>query len=179
MSTMYSEGYYTGKIVRWGLGKSKDKGTPLVEFSIQITGKKESGKVVSCHQAERQVVHYFTPNTIGFVVRDLTALGYNHSTFDQLDPAHTDAYDFEGKEVELACKHEVYKEQDRERWDFALAGMGGGLVKPIDRKEISKLNAMFGEHLKSKPSNGPVQQTKAKVATAAAKTTEEQAEEIF
>jgi hypothetical protein len=178
MATTYEDGrFYLGKITRWKLGKSKEKGTPLIEFWVMITGKKEMGKAVPCPAAERPVVRYFTENTIDNVVNDLRTLGYPYDGFDQLDPENAEAYDFENTEVEIKCRHEEYKGEKREKWDFAFSG-GGSFVQAIDRKDVSRLNALFGGKFKS-AGGTPQPSRPAGPGALATKTTEEQAEEVF
>lgn len=178
MATQFKEGFYAGRITsRWGLGKSKDKGTPCIQWWVTPTHRKEMGKLVPMETSgERTVIRYLTEGTIDSVIKELRSFGYDYDSFDQIDPEHAEAFDFEGIEVELRCKHETYEGEARERWEFAMLG-GGSFVKPIERSDVSKLNTLFGKHLKGgkapPPANSGIPAKPVRTQT------EVEAEEVF
>lgn len=170
MSITFAPGKYRGRITKWGLGKA-NTGNPQFVVSFELVGQYQNGNLASCSQFERSVFRVITDNTIDFLVSDLEKLGYPHETFDQLDPNHPQAHDFAGVEVDVQCKHETYEGVTREKWAFAWGG--GATINPLERSDVSKLNAMFGKRLKAtKPAARP--QT-----AGATKTTEEEASEVF
>lgn len=180
MMPSFQEGYYLAKITKWGLSKNKNTGNSQVIFSFVPTGREEKGELVDCPSYERSIFRVITENTIDFLVTDLKNLGYTPDTFDALDPAHPQAFNFEGIEVKVRCVHEDYKGETKEKWQFAW----GQEIKPLERKEVSQLNAMFGSRLKAagaaaaapaKTNGRPA----ARPVASAARATEEQAEEVF
>lgn len=180
MTLAFEPGRYKAKISKWALGVN-GKGNPQLVISFTLLGRYANGGMADCPSYERSIFKVINENTIDYVVSDLTRLGYPHDTFDQLDPSHPQAFNFGGIEVDVKCDHETFEGKTREKWNFNL---GGGLeIKALERKEVSKLNALFGTKMKAaRPANGakPAPQAAAATATATAgKTTEEQAEEVF
>ncbi len=202
MPLFYEDGsYYLCRIEDWMIGKSKTKGTPCLNFALLVLAKKDRGQVEEVNQNKREVVMYFTENTIDSAFGVLRMLGYPHDTFDELERSHPNAFDFEGKEVECKCKHEDFtnnagKTTTHEKWEFALRSPA---VAKIEKKEISGLNAMFGSRIKglkapapaASQANGPANRTPAAkpgdTTSAASRSpspgstlsTEQQAEELF
>jgi hypothetical protein len=141
-----AEGRYKAIITQWGLGESREKKTPYVGFTFRLLHEiGGDGKPIKCPSFERTLYRYITSETIDFVVRDLKSLGYDRDSFDYLDPKHPQAFSFKGKEIEVTCKHEKYKDEDKERWDFAFSG---GLSGPLAFEGVSRLNALFAGKLR-------------------------------
>lgn len=148
----FQPGKYKCKIASWSVGKSKKKGTPCVEFFVDILEDAKGNSVESNRQ--RSVTLWITEGTIGRVVDELHALGYDRESFDALEPLHSNAFDFTGVEVICECEHEDYIKDDgstvqTERWKFHNTNQS--FIEPIDNAVMRGLNAQFGKLLKSKP----------------------------
>lgn len=162
----YEPGKYKGRIVKWGLAESKEKKTPQFFCSCEILGEIDRDESFSPidDAEERTVFRAITSGTIDYVIKDLQTLGWNGTDFNELSPDHPNAFDLTGKEVELRCSHEMYKDKDRERWEFAFSGGGELNLTQLDKKGISALNALFGNKLKAASVSKPAQSTAAKAS---------------
>lgn len=177
MSQSFQPGRYVGTIVKSQLTEAKS-GTAQVAFTVMPKAIIINGQSQPCPQFERTVFMAVTENTIDFVARDLVKLGYPHDSFDQLDPSHPQAHSFAGREVSLSCAHETYQGKTREKWSFFLGGEG---PKQLEKTGLGILNAKFGSKLKETRVMNPqfAAPATAAVAAPAAKTTEQEAEEVF
>lgn len=185
MSLAFEQGTYIGRITNWGLSKAKT-GTPQFFVSFQPLGRIDQSRpddmnnLIPCADFERTVFRAITEKTVEYFAKDLTQLGYPHSTFDYLDREHPQAHDFDGQEIRVLCKHDSYMGKEKEKWEFAWSG-DGFTPTSIDRTGVKELNAMFGKHLKKGPAAtsrpAPTKPTNGKSPKAAE--TEKQAEEVF
>jgi hypothetical protein len=145
MSDKLRPGFYVAHVQNWGLAQSKTKGTPQFTLAVVLTNfKGPGGKLEECPSLTRTIYRAITEKTIEYFVNDLKALGYDRDNFDDLDPASPNAFDFEGKEVEVRLKYEQYEGQEQERWELALVKPA---AKPLETTGVQSLNAMFGGHL--------------------------------
>ena len=152
MNPSYAPGYYKVRITRWSLGKA-GTGTPQFALSFNIIGmvnqEDPEGELVSVYHEERTIFRAITDKTVDFVTEDLRHLGFEGTSFAQLDPTSSEAgaTDFRGLEIMVRCDHETYQGQPKERWSFAWGG-GKFQQKPLEKTELQKLDAMFGRKLK-------------------------------
>ena len=183
----FAPGKYRASITSWMLSHSNEKKTPCIIFTFSLLGMYDDGaeELVSCPQFGRSIYCYLTEKTIDWVVGDLAQLGYDREGFDDLDPASDNAFDFAGVEFDAICEHDVYEGKKKERWKF---GFGGPQAEPLERKEVSRLNAMFGAKLKarvaaSRPAPAPTPQPSSRpgkpVQPPAARSLDRQAAEVF
>jgi hypothetical protein len=101
-----------------------------------------------------------TPEKPGWVLQTLTALGFNGSSFGQLDPEHKNHISFVDRDDLFAiCTHEDYDGKTREKWNILRPnGAEGGkpIGKPIEKKSVRTLDSKFKKVLsafaKSQPS---------------------------
>lgn len=174
MSGPYFEpGRYWGRLKQQALGKTSN-GNPQIILTFDIVGKinlsDPDGDLLSCPQYERTVFRVITQKTIDWVLQDLEALGFQGTSFGEIDPTQPRFQDLTGKELALYCDHETYEGKTREKW--GIYSEGGGLqVKPLEAQDVRKLDAMFGKALKERipappkePASNP---SKAKAAHAA------------
>ncbi len=148
MGTTYTNGgKYKGRIVKWGLGESKEKKTPQLSFVVHIEREvAPDGTEYDCPTYERTIYRYITDATVERLVDDLRRLGYEGESFDQLHPDHPQAHSFEGQEVRVYCKFEQYQNQDKEKFEFDF---GTPEIKNMEKAAVSQLNAKFGAMLKA------------------------------
>src|SRR5262245_56421954 len=67
-------------------------------------------------------------------------LGYSGDDMLGLDPSMPNAFDFEGREFLVTCKHEEYNDQTRSKW----AVYRPSTFKPLPRERLLTLNDRFG-----------------------------------
>jgi uncharacterized protein (TIGR02996 family) len=175
MSLTYTNGgLYSGKIVKWGLAESSKKKTPQAFFTVLIENEVDAqGETFDCPSYERTIYRAITDNTVDRLIDDIARLGVELSSFSQLDPDSPNAVTFEGREVQIKCKHETYEGKTNERFDF---NFGGGGPAQMEATGVKKLDQLFGPRLKKAAAEKPRPATRTPPAQ---KTTEQQAEEVF
>ena len=97
-----------------------------------------------------------------WLISTVQHLGYTGDDLLSLDPSTPGAFDFEGREFLVACKHEEYNDQTRVKWSVYRPS----IYKPLPKERIVALNDRFG-HLV--PELKQRRAAKAKEAEAAAK----------
>lgn len=151
MKAFYQPGNYLGRITTWGLGKSKNKGTPEFQIRFEVLGKinpnDPEGQLLPCTQYERTIYRYITTGTKDFVIEDLEYLGYDKPSFRYLDPNVDGSHDFSNREIKVRCDHEEYQGEVKERWALDR-GHTLKEVEPLDSKAVRELDALFGSSLK-------------------------------
>lgn len=149
MSRTQYEGRYWVRITRQALGESNN-GNAQAVISFNVMGKinlaDPDGDLLHCPDGERSIYLVITEKTVDRVIEDLKKLGYTKSSFRFIDPNVEGHHDFTGFEFAAYCTIEEYKGKEREKWRVA----GDGLqVKPIDAKEVRKLDNLFDKKLKA------------------------------
>lgn len=154
--SLLQPGNYFGRLVKWGTGTSKEKGTPYIFLDFDVTHFAENNEWTdissqsSVSPARRTINLYLSDNAWPFTKEKLERLGFNGSFDDE-------SMDFgdepKTKGVELYVKHDEYDGKTREKWD--LTG-GGGFehtppAKDVTRKYAAKWRAETG----SKPTGKP------------------------
>lgn len=152
----YEPGRYWGQVTGQALTTSKN-GNPQFVLRFRIMGAIDpsapEGDLITCANFERSIFWTITDKTIEFFTRDLKKLGFDKLSYAALNPETTNYHDFTNQEIEVACKHETYQGNVVERWSL----YGQFEVVPLEDKEVRKLDAMFGKHLKA---NGTTATTK-------------------
>ena len=166
MKPYYEEGLHAGEVLSQALTKSKT-GTVQFVLRCKILGTAtEEGYTPASQQYERTVYMAITAGTIDFVVDTLKSIGYEKQSFKYLDPAVDGAHDFTGQQVDLWCKHDEYKGEQKEKWNISRPRE----QKPVEllsAAELRQLDALFGKALKGGARSAPVKATPQK-ATAVA-----------
>lgn len=178
MSLTYNDGgTYKGKITKWGIAESTKKKTPQAFFTVLIQGEvDDKGEVYDCPSYERTVYRAITENTVDFLIDDIGRLGFDLTSFSQLNPDAANAIDFRDKEVVVRCKHEEYEGKVRERFDFNFSRT----VEQLDKAGVSKLDQLFGNRLKKGGGGGAKPKAQPTSAPApAGKTVEEEFNEVM
>lgn len=169
---MYANGaVFKGRVAKWGLTKSKNKGTEQFFVTFTVLAQIQDGDEADCPTSDQTIYRPITDNTIDFIVEDLKHLGFTGTDFTMLEPESPNAHDFAGVEFLAKCSHEEYQGKTNERWSFAW---GGGEAPKLEASAVSKLNQRFGAKLKQAMGGKP------NVAKASpVKSSSEQLEEIL
>lgn len=162
MAAFYESGKYRVKIAKQAFGKNKKD-----NFELQLTIKpigvyskpNSPDEQLSEFDApyERTIFLTLTEGTLGttekpgWVMQNLTYLGFNGDSFAQLDPNDKDAISFVGLELDARCDHEDYEGKEREKWNIIRPGGGasGPTTKPAEKKEVRALDSKFKSLLKA------------------------------
>jgi hypothetical protein len=149
----YPEGAYVGEIIKQGFGETS-KGNAQFFITCKVIGypdKQNPNNFLAfpqnVKQYERTVFRVINENTIDFAIEDLQQLGFEGTSFRELDPASPSHQSFVGNQVDLYCKHETYEGKLNERWQLSRPMSGGLEVKPLAADSLRKLDAMFGKAL--------------------------------
>lgn len=164
MSTTYdNESVYWGKVSKQAMGKTSN-GNPQFVVSFQIVGKvnplEPDGELLHCPPGERTMYRPITEKTAEYVWEDIEALCAAKgiavpSSMRQLDPERADfSCDLVGAELGWFCKHEVYENKLREKWQISRR-TGASAGDPLDDKEMRQLDALFGKRLKDAKKPAP------------------------
>jgi hypothetical protein len=164
MSTYYEVGKYACRITSQAMGEAKT-GTPqfILRFTV-LARVYDDGEMERVNrQYERTAYRAITEKTIPYLIEDLKTLGFQGSSFRDLDPSSPNFFDLEGRDVEMWCGHEAGTDgENREKWGVARQGgakKDAPQVKPVDAKKLRDLDNLFGKHLKElapKPQFKPV-----------------------
>lgn len=144
---VYEQGSYRCVVAEQGFSESKEKKTPCFFLRVQPFAHCGHGGETEVPQQDRTINLYLTDGTIDFVIEDLRALGWNGTSFDELDPESSNCHSFVGNEVPAFCEHEQYNGKIQERWNLRVRGARQAEKLPPDK--LRSLNAMFGKKLKS------------------------------
>jgi hypothetical protein len=139
------QGVYKANIQKVTLGETKT-GKPQIVYEVILDSIQQSdGEFAPCPHLARTIYRVITDNTIDYALDDLRELGYDRATFADIDPESPNAFDFDGIEVTVEMKLEMYEGRQTERWNFTRKGAG----KKLEASAVSKLDAMFGAKLKA------------------------------
>ena len=150
MAPHYAEGVYECEIVGQGLNTSKTKGTPGVFLDI----------VPQNGQYDRRIQWWITDKTVDFVIRDLRLIGFAGESWSELDPTSEKFYDFTGKTIQAQCRYErdaTDPSKVYERWELPYEGKPRETIR-LDKKQVRKLDMMFGKQLKAAKLEAPAAQ---------------------
>lgn len=155
MAAFYTPGRYRVRIVGQTLAENK-KGNPELQLKVQPIGYYEQNEY---HEHDfpypRTVYLTLTEGTIGtadkpgWIMELLRFLGFDGSSFGQLDPEAKDAVSFIGQEQDAICAVGDYDGKEREKWSIYRGGSGGD-AKPMEKKGIKALDSKFKALLKAR-----------------------------
>lgn len=163
MAAHYDQGDHAATITKQEFGQSDNANqTPFFALTIQPTAKidMETSDREDVIGPVRTLRLFLSDKAAPHTIKKLRALGWDGSSFGELNPDADDHHSFVGQEIVVRCKHEEYNGQPQEKWDFPQEG--GLEIKKLDDKGMRKLDALFGKHLKegAKPkSSAPKQAT--------------------
>jgi hypothetical protein len=144
-------GLYVGEIAEQGMEFAKS-GNPQIVLKTRVLSKVNSDGTYEAvpGAVERTIWMTLTDKTVGFVSKDLQAVGfYGPPSRIQLDG--DDPCDIRGKEVKLWCKQETGLDgQQRERWSISRPREARP-VTPVTTMDASRIDAAFGDAFSSTP----------------------------
>jgi hypothetical protein len=156
MAAFYDRGRYQGKIVNQILGENS-KGNPELQLVVQPTAMyDEKGEPCKLSFPYSRTIYLVlteatigTPETPGWVVQTLNALGFNGKSFGELEPGQPDSWSCIGQAVDLRCDHDEYEGKEREKWSIARKpNTNGTPTKTLEKKSLRALDAKYGKVLK-------------------------------
>lgn len=155
MAAFYTPGRYRVRIVGQVLAENK-KGNPELQLKIQPIGYYEQSEYVEHDFPYPRTVYLTltegtigTPDKPGWIMELLRFMGFEGSSFGQLDPEAKDAVSFVGHEHDAICAVGDYEGREREKWSIYRGGSGEA-AKPMEKKGIKALDAKFKALLKPK-----------------------------
>ena len=153
----YAVGRYACKITEQALGEAKT-GNPQFVLRFKVLGLVDpddpSKYIPAAAQYERTHYRTITEKTIPYLMDDLKTLGFQGTSFRDLDPQTEGFHDFRGGDIDMWCGHEQGQDGIREKW--GVARVSGPLeVKPLEAKKLRDLDNLFGKHLKGLKSQAP------------------------
>lgn len=169
----YHEGRYRMRITDQGFAETEKKGTPYFFLRGTPLTQFVEGNEYEVKPYEREIVMYLTDKAVDYAVDKLRSLGWEGSSFKELDPASPNAVTWVGQIIDVECAHETTDSGTWERWNLPYVATDKPPKPKGDPKVASKLDAMFGKLLKgdkaaAKPSKpAPAKKPKAVGATAA------------
>jgi hypothetical protein len=151
----YPEGAYVGEIMKQGFGETSN-GNPQFFITCQVIGypdKNNPDNLVpfpsNVKSYERTIFRVINEKTIDFAIEDLQQLGFEGTSFRELDPSSPNHQSFVGNMVDLYCKHESYEGKVNERWQLSRP-LGSLEVKPLESTKLRQLDTLFGAALREK-----------------------------
>lgn len=152
----YAASVYQCRITGQGFGESKQKGTPFFYLDIQpefeLVNDKPHDLPEDCRWA-RRIERYITDKTFDYLVEDLKSIGWQGGPLSDLGPEGSTS--FVDQVIKCRCVLENATDgSDKvfERW-MLYRPVGGGTQAPpektLDKTGLRKLDALFGDKLKS------------------------------
>jgi hypothetical protein len=148
----YDEGRYLVEVTDQGFSEAKT-GTPQFVLRFKVLGTPDpdgdpQGFEPDSMQYERTFYRAITEKTIPYLTDELAILGFQGTSFRELDKSTPNFHDFTGLRVEMICKHENDREGVlRERWSLSIRGAAPTL-EPMEQSKLRKLDTLFGASLK-------------------------------
>jgi len=144
----YEPGVYQAEVLGQEFRPSTSKGTPGFHLKIRPEGG----------AYERELTFWITEKTAEYVARDLAKLGFRGSSFAELEPGTPNYHSFAGDTITVVCSHEKSNTDPNkvfERWQLPYEG--GETGEPMASKDVRKLDALFGKHLKRAAKAAPAE----------------------
>lgn len=139
-----ADGRYRGRIENYGVMRSQAGSkhpTAFIEFSVVARHDPATGQFHPCPPMRRTYYKSVTPKTIGWLLADLKAIGFDRPGLSYFDPEAPGAANLYGREIDLDCEHEIYAGQERERWSIHREMTR----EKLGRDELAALDAQFGD----------------------------------
>jgi hypothetical protein len=158
-------GKYRGRIRDYGVTQSQaGQQHPTVFITFELLGQYDptTGELGPCPTTSRTYYKAVTEKTIGWLLADLKAIGYDRPGLEYLDPEAPGAADLFEREIDVACEHEAYQGQARERspgwgpscrWAPSIAPTCGAGAWPT-RRSTAAPTAACGDSTSVKRSAG-------------------------
>jgi|ERR1043165_9407282 hypothetical protein len=143
---MYPEGIYKAKATNWGWTETSG-GNLQFGMGLQTIGKMDPNNLAAAPKpcepgTGRWSITPTTEKSEDWLISTVQSLGYDRDDLHGLDPDQENAFNFEGVEFLVQCKHKEYNGQMREEWF---------VYNPRPKAPASKLDALekrFGHKFK-------------------------------
>jgi hypothetical protein len=140
-------GRYCGSIREYGVTQSQaGQQHPTVFITFELIGRYNptTGELEACPAISRSYFKAITPKTIGWLLADLKAIGYDRPSLEYLDPETPGAANLFDVEIEVDCEHETYEGQVRERWSIHREQRR----ERIRRDALARLDMQYADQIK-------------------------------
>jgi hypothetical protein len=153
------EGKYRARIDDYGIFQSaagQQYPTAFIRFTLQGRYDPAAGALDECPAESREYLKAITEKTIGWLLADLQAVGYDRAGLAAFDPEAPGAVDLFGREVDVVCDHEAYEGVTRERWSIHREPRR----QRVGRDELARLDAVYADQIRrllgdGRPAPGP------------------------
>ena len=146
----HETGVYVCRILEQGLSEATT-GTPQFWLRFEVLGKPDPANpdnyLAASVKRERTMFRAITEKTIDMLTEDLEQLGFQGTSFRDLQPGTPNHYSFVGQDIDMYCKHETYNGAPHEKWQLSRPG-GGMDLKELEPTKLRQLDALFGKALK-------------------------------
>lgn len=146
MAPYYEPGTYLAAIIGQGFTEAK---TGTMQFCLRIVPKllltSDGEEHAVTQEYERTIFRPITDKTVGWVLEELAALGWQGTKWVELDPQTEGYHSFVGQETKVMCQHEEYEGSMQERW--RLFGEGREIVA-VPPDKLRRLDDAFGRAIK-------------------------------
>jgi hypothetical protein len=120
----------------------------FVTFDVMGRFDPDTGELGPCPPGTRTYDKAITPRTIEWLLSDLKAIGLDKAGLTYLNPEVPGAVDLFGREIDVACDHEIYEGRVRERWAIrrepARTKLAPGDLEELDSQYAEELKKAFG-----------------------------------
>jgi hypothetical protein len=157
-------GKYRGRILDYGVTQSQSgQQLPTAFVAFEILGQYESttGELQQCPPESRTYFKSISPKTIGWLLADLKAIGYDRPGLEYLDPEVPNAANLFDREIDVVCEHETYDGRTRERWSIHREVTR----EKIGREGLARLDTLYGDQIRRVLGSGDADVAPTPVAT--------------
>jgi hypothetical protein len=141
------KGKYRARIADYGVFQStvgQQHPTAFIRFTLVGVYDPSTGALGECPAETREYLKAITPNTIGWLLSDLKAVGYDRDSLSAFDPEAPGAVDLFGRELDVACDHETYDGVTRERWSVHREPRR----QRVGRDELARLDTTYADQIR-------------------------------
>lgn len=150
---MYEPGRYRGRITNYGVFRA-DTGNRYhhVFIDFQIIGMYDpgTGGLTACPSGKGTYYKAITEKTIGWLLSDLKAIGYDRESLRHLDPESDGAVNLFGVEIDVECRHEEYRGAQHERWSVCRTPRR----EKVGAATLAELDVQYAQFLKKESDSG-------------------------
>ncbi len=157
-------GRYEVEVIAQGFGESKNKGTPF--FFLEVTPRyllKNEFRTAVDGKYNRMITLYLTDKTADRVRKDLAELGWEGSSFRELDPLVEGHKSFVDTLIIADCQHEG----QFEKWELPYEPMSSAPKESVPNLS-RKLDTLFGKTTAAKKPAPKAEPARQPAATGAA-----------
>jgi hypothetical protein len=145
------QGRYRGVVEDYGVFRStagQQHPWAFVRFRLEARYNEATGQWAGCATESREYAKAITDKTIDWVLADLKQVGYTGDGLRQFDPEAPGAVNLFGREIEVVCEHETYRDSTRESWSVyrePRRRVGADVLAALDARYADKLRRTLGK----------------------------------